>query len=816
MKKTSKVFSLFLIPALLVGALPLTALPVSAATNVKKESALVNAVNKGNDVTLKADIEMENMLTIPEGVSITLDLNGYSLDRALDYEAQEDGSVILVEEGAELYIKDNSGTNAGLITGGASYFGGGICNYGTLTIQGGTITGNCAYDETDGTGGGVNNEGELTMLGGVITENEANYGGGLYNAGDGTVTIQQSTYLKKVGASSTEITMNAEFTANYAEDGKSHGIFNGGTLNIEGAPNISGNEDNDIYLAYGKKLNITGETEVDEPIGIQASGTNPVFTSGFRKYLGTDPSEYFKSTVDDVTLQMDISEARLRNDSMTAYTVYKNGTKKAGGQFYSLGDVWSYVTEYAQNDNGNTRVEVTLGSDYTFSENKSLEIGEGCYVVVDLNGHYIKRNPEYKSGNLGSVFKMGYNAKLTIKDSNPQANGYDGLKGGVIVNSCGNGVYLQGGGTFEMLGGTIYNCKGNYEYMSGGAVCAEYSSDNSDPMTLTMKDCSIRDCTTGTAYKGDGGAIYFKCKNENGSGGMTLENVDFRDNSTASNGGAIYLTGTPGKVRIKGCYFSGNSTGSNRSGGAIAVNDLDSAGSDAPTLDMMVEDSVFYKNSAEYGGVFSINKKNTVTENTNPVILKNCTMKNNTVTLTYDYRISGSALYICSETPVVIHGGEITNNSGGKGAVLLYGDYDNGEFVVKLSISGKLIVKDNKNADGNAAPGICRDNKHAMVYSAGLEEGSYIEIGSTDDSSSQPALVKNVSKLEKDYFHRVDGSLKFTKTGTETAQLATASIFGKGSWIAIAIMIAIALSGAAITVIIVKKKRKGNAERTAE
>ena len=858
MKRMSKILFLLLIPVLLVGALPLTAMPVSAATNVKKESALVNAVNKGNDVTLKADIEMENMLTIPEGVSITLDLNGYSLDRALDYEAQEDGSVILVEEGAELYIKDNSGTNAGLITGGASYFGGGICNYGTLTIQGGTITGNCAYDETDGTGGGVYNEGELTLLGGVITENEANYGGGLYNAGDGTVTIQQSTYLKKVGASSTEITMNVEFTANYAEDGKSHGVFNGGTLNIEGAPNISGNEDNDIYLAYGKKLNITGEMDVDEPIGIQASGTNPVFTSGFKTYLGTDPSEYFKATDNKASLQLNTSgEAMLMTEEKSKVYVYKNDSLTKSEEYDSVASAWSAASGYAQNDSGKTRVEVVCGSDCTI-ENSTWTIGEGKNIVFDLNGHYLKRNPENKNSNTGRVFEVGSNAKLTIKDSNPDAKGYDGLKGGVIVNTCGGGIQLKGGATFEMTGGTIYNCNAmndasyaiSDDKRNGGGIYAEADST----ITIDMKNCSIRSCTTGK-YGHYGGAIYYAPKNDKESGGMTLENVDFRDNNADDCGGAICLSGAPGTVRINGCYFSGNNTNTYGGGGALAVYDPDkmkNTGTNReteykPTYDLTVNSCTFYNNSASYGGVYysefttdeeanqqNVNANNygndynnsnsygyggsgnntqqtdDSKENDYPVVFKNCTMKNNSVSGADSSAQTGSVMEPDSDNPIVIIGGEITGNSGGRGAIIM-------DSTNTLSVSGKVIIKDNKNDNGSAAPGFYRVNySTATLYSAGLETGSYIEIGCQSSTSGEKALAKNVSKHEKDYFHRVDGSLQFSKTGTETAQLATASIFGNGSWIAIAIMIAIALAGAAITVIIVRKKRKGGVENAAE
>jgi hypothetical protein len=64
--------------------------------------------------------------------------------------------------------------------------GGGISNYGTLTIKGSTISGN--YAEEDG--GGISNDGTLTIKGSTISDNHASYdGGGIYLGSETNVTI---------------------------------------------------------------------------------------------------------------------------------------------------------------------------------------------------------------------------------------------------------------------------------------------------------------------------------------------------------------------------------------------------------------------------------------------------------------------------------------------------------------------------------------------------------------------------------------------------------------------------------------------------
>ena len=131
-KIAKKIIPVLLSLIFMIGAMPLISITAFAA-NTGNEAALVKAVNAGGEVKLTKDIALSDVLRIPTGKEVTLDLNGHTLDRGLT-ECRDLGSVIRVEPDAVLTVKDSSNDNSGVITGGASWNGGGICNHGTLTV----------------------------------------------------------------------------------------------------------------------------------------------------------------------------------------------------------------------------------------------------------------------------------------------------------------------------------------------------------------------------------------------------------------------------------------------------------------------------------------------------------------------------------------------------------------------------------------------------------------------------------------------------------------------------------------------------------
>jgi len=146
--------------------------------------ALQNNLTTSGTYNLTEDIAAgtnNTALVVPNGVTVTLNMNGHTIDRslALDLDqAKKNGYVIKVEEGGTLTI------NGGTIMGGHNTTnGGGIYNAGTLNINGTAITGN----KTCGHGGGIYNVGALNINSASITDNfgkqHGNRGVGVYVAG---------------------------------------------------------------------------------------------------------------------------------------------------------------------------------------------------------------------------------------------------------------------------------------------------------------------------------------------------------------------------------------------------------------------------------------------------------------------------------------------------------------------------------------------------------------------------------------------------------------------------------------------------------
>ncbi|MCL2640609.1 MAG: dockerin type I domain-containing protein [Phycisphaerales bacterium] len=155
-----------------------------------------------------------NVIIDATGMNITIDANGKSsvmIVGSFGYRG-----VVVTLAGLTII----NGVN-GVVS---SFSGGGISNYGMLTVTNCTFTNNSV---TSSTGGGINNTGTLTAMNCTITNNS---GGGISNSGTLTVT-------------------NCTITGN-SSGGFGGGIYNTGTLTINNtivAGNLSFYSQKDIY-----------------------------------------------------------------------------------------------------------------------------------------------------------------------------------------------------------------------------------------------------------------------------------------------------------------------------------------------------------------------------------------------------------------------------------------------------------------------------------------------------------------------------------------------------------------------------------------
>ncbi|MCC8103106.1 MAG: hypothetical protein LIP11_12925, partial [Clostridiales bacterium] len=132
-------------------------------TKYETVAAAISAAGT-DDTTIVMIGDSAETITINTNKTITLDLNGYTLD------GNEEGTVITVH--GTLTLTDSSVTDTnpdgtGKVTNGSASYGGGIYNTGTLTLNGGTVSSNSA----SGNGGGVFNTGTFTLNGGTISYN---------------------------------------------------------------------------------------------------------------------------------------------------------------------------------------------------------------------------------------------------------------------------------------------------------------------------------------------------------------------------------------------------------------------------------------------------------------------------------------------------------------------------------------------------------------------------------------------------------------------------------------------------------------------
>jgi predicted outer membrane repeat protein len=131
------------------------------------------------------------------------------------------------------------------IRNGSAAGGGGIINWGTLTISNSTISGNFASSSYSATGGGIYNSGTLTINNSTLSKNSGStnfvYGGGIYNSG--TLAINNSTLYGNSAADfnggggggiynqGTAKISNTTFSGNSSPVGGA--IYNGGTITFQ-------------------------------------------------------------------------------------------------------------------------------------------------------------------------------------------------------------------------------------------------------------------------------------------------------------------------------------------------------------------------------------------------------------------------------------------------------------------------------------------------------------------------------------------------------------------------------------------------------
>jgi uncharacterized repeat protein (TIGR02543 family) len=143
---------------------------------------------------------------------------------------------------------------------------------------------------------------------------------------------------------------------------------------------------------------------------------------------------------------------------------------------------------------------IKLGSDVTDLEKKDgshLVVGNGNYVILDLNGYTINRGLTADSNiKRGYVIYISSSATLDLYDNDSQTEGK--ITGGYSNGEKGGGIYIYSKGTLNMYGGTITGNTSVVNYNGGGGI---YNNG-----TFNMFDGTITD--NNAIGEGDGGGIH--------------------------------------------------------------------------------------------------------------------------------------------------------------------------------------------------------------------------------------------------------------------------------------------------------------------
>lgn len=650
-----------------------------------------SVINLDRSIKAQAD---DRTLTIPSGKNITINLNGFTLDRGLG-EYKEAGEAITVN--GNLTITDTKG--GGKVTGGFGE-GGGVCvnNGANFTLEGGSITGN----KGNATGGGVFvlEGGSATIKkgsgaeAGKVDSNSAPNGGGIYSAG--TLTVQNSASIAGNSASksgggiyvasgettvtSGDITSNsaaagggvyigggslnlrggkiADNTASDEAGGIWHGA-DGGNLKVQGAPKVKDNTSTtgmNIILRSGKTMNITGELTTDgsgdanAALDLMTDSIEAPMTSGLTtsKPEGMSADEYAKKVF---TYNGNAYEDALevRNNELYHKPVQSD---------VQVSD-WQALQNAINNSTEGQVIALEKDIDAS-NDNWSIKV-DRKNVVVELNGHKMDRKRDSDTGD-GHVFNVKNGGTLTIRDSVGTGiltggNATDGggikieknstciIESGTIkgnkADKDGGGIYVWG--TLKMTGGII---TGNYADDDGGGIYVE------DTGSLDIDGAMISD----NKAKKEGAGL-------NINAAASIKNSTFKDNrSDDSDGGGIYMdahgkTLTIENTRIQGSYADGDGGGIYLQSGTINMTGGElsgSSGNDAGGI-MVTSNTTFSASGVSITDNNSRKESGGGVNNKGKTTLTDCNISNNKAS-----KDSGGGVY--NKSDLTMTGCTLTGN----------------------------------------------------------------------------------------------------------------------------------------------------------
>lgn len=433
-------------------------------------------INNECKVRLTKDIVMTKAVTVNNGNSLTIDLNGHTLTAAANSQAfRIQGGALTIEDsigtgviqgsgtvtgnGGAIWMSSSDSNNALTLTGGtirgftATDGGGVYVDGGSFEMSGGTIS---ACNATNAGGGVYVSSGSFKMSGGSIEDCTAHEGAGVkvYASNGKTASFSMTggeiqncntdgVSIYAIGSGTSEFTM----TGGTIEDNGGYGVWVDNGSAVMSGGSVKGSERYDIYIGSRATLTVN-----NTQVGGTVLNMGKITGQGSAEFTGTvENSGYAAAGITGCKIH------RIEHRSPYKGTIEGSTWDE---YVYLLG--YSWPTAKIPSGAGES-IFLKFPSYITPKMENTLEIPEGVTVTVDLAGKPVSADTgasDIKIINHGTLtlIDSGTDGTLSIPIEN---DGVLNANGGTVTGKVTNRGTIQATGTpVTKFTGTLVNQEG--------------------------------------------------------------------------------------------------------------------------------------------------------------------------------------------------------------------------------------------------------------------------------------------------------------------------------------------------------------------
>lgn len=438
-------------------------------------------INNECKVRLTKDIVMTKAVTVNNGNSLTIDLNGHTLTAAANSQAfRIQGGALTIEDsigtgviqgsgtvtgnGGAIWMSSSDSNNALTLTGGtirgftATDGGGVYVDGGSFEMSGGTIS---ACNATNAGGGVYVSSGSFKMSGGSIEDCTAHEGAGVkvYASNGKTASFSMTggeiqncntdgVSIYAIGSGTSEFTM----TGGTIEDNGGYGVWVDNGSAVMSGGSVKGSERYDIYIGSRATLTVN-----NTQVGGTVLNMGKITGNGSAKFTGT--VENSGSAVAGIT-------------GCTIHRIehrfpYKGTIEGSTWDEYVYLLSYRWPTAKIPSVAGES-ISLKFPSYITPKMENTLEIPEGVTVTVDLAGKPVSADTG------ASDIKIINHGTLTLIDSGTDGTLSIPIENDGVLNANGGTVTgeVTNKGTIKATGTPVTQFTGTLVNQEGASVTA--------------------------------------------------------------------------------------------------------------------------------------------------------------------------------------------------------------------------------------------------------------------------------------------------------------------------------------------------------